>query len=185
MYTIDATRTIIALHQTGTDGNYAGHRKKLKGDTYINYGLAGKRFDYSLGHVSCGQFFTEGEKSSIKVLTRQHNGCERTFRKYHVSPYLSLKPQWRHLMLWYLLGLVMMCVAVVCCLAFCAHYVCSQDGKLEAEEDKVSLDRVSLLLRGRHRLARWHFTGECHNWDVVQLYTTAFQTPPPSAPCYV
>ena len=99
MYTIDTTKTLLAFHQTGTDGNYAGHRKKPKGDTYINYGLAGKKFDYSLGHVSCGQFYTEGTKGNIKILQRNKNGCERTFKRFHVSPYLSLKPAPRRLLL--------------------------------------------------------------------------------------
>lgn len=99
MFTIDTTLTLLALHQTGSDGNFAGHSKKPKGDTYINYGLAGSKFDYSLGHVSCGQFFTKLENGQTKILQRTRNGCERTFRRYHVSPYLSLKKQRRRLLL--------------------------------------------------------------------------------------
>ena len=42
---IDATKTLVALHQTGTDGNYAGHNHP---DKDYNMKILGP-FDPSLG----------------------------------------------------------------------------------------------------------------------------------------
>ena len=69
---------------------FSGHSKKTSGDTYINYNLAGKKFDYSLGHVTCGQFLTEWDKSRVIVKERDRNGCEKGYRRRNLSPYIHL-----------------------------------------------------------------------------------------------
>ena len=90
IFTIDMTKTVMAVHQTDTDGNFAGHSKKPSGDTYINYALAGKRFDYSLGHVTCGQFYTDYQKGKPALLERDKNRCEKIFRHLRLNPYVKI-----------------------------------------------------------------------------------------------
>ena len=68
---VDATQTVTALHQTGRDGNLAGLRSRS--ETYINYGLA-KRFDYSLGRVTCARFVTERKDGEIAITQREFKG---------------------------------------------------------------------------------------------------------------
>ena len=55
---IDATKTVMALHQTGRDGNYAGHKK----DPTVNTGIIGN-FNYTKGLTSCAQWFTDLDAS--------------------------------------------------------------------------------------------------------------------------
>ena len=66
---IDATKTMTALHQTGRDGNYAGHRHHPG----VNTGIIGK-FDYSKGLTSCAQWFTDVDVlGKIYCFTRKRN----------------------------------------------------------------------------------------------------------------
>ena len=68
---VDVTETVTALHQSGRDGDHAGWKAKFEG--YINYGYA-KRFDYSLGYVTCGQFATQRKDGEFLIAERAHNG---------------------------------------------------------------------------------------------------------------
>ena len=52
---IDATRTLVALHQTGIDGDFAGHRNR---DAHYNSRVIG-RFDYSKGLTGTSQYLTD------------------------------------------------------------------------------------------------------------------------------
>jgi len=52
---VDATRTILALHQTGSDGNMAGHRNR---DSGFNGAVIGK-FNYASGRTSAAQYETK------------------------------------------------------------------------------------------------------------------------------
>ena len=69
---IDATETVTALHQTGKDGNMAGHKKAFS-DRFINFELS-RRFDYSLGYVTCGQFATQHKNGKIIITEQNVNG---------------------------------------------------------------------------------------------------------------
>ena len=68
---VDATETVTALHQTGTDGEFAGFR--AMSEKHINHELA-KGFDYSLGHVTCGHFATQRKNGKITITERELNG---------------------------------------------------------------------------------------------------------------
>ena len=52
---VDATRTILALHQTGSDGNLAGHMNRDKG---FNVAVIGK-FNFGSGYSSAAQYETK------------------------------------------------------------------------------------------------------------------------------
>ena len=52
---VDATRTLLALHQTGSDGNLAGHSNSDKG---FNAAAIGK-FNYASGLSSSAQYETQ------------------------------------------------------------------------------------------------------------------------------
>ena len=60
MAVIDATDTLGALHQTGAGGNAEGWNAPDE-ERYYNYKQAGK-FDYSLGHTTCTEFYTLRDK---------------------------------------------------------------------------------------------------------------------------
>ena len=75
---VDATETVTALHQTGTDGNSAGFGAKF--EKHINYGLA-KGFDYGLGHVTCGHFATQRKDGKMTITERKLNGKKCNQRK--------------------------------------------------------------------------------------------------------
>ena len=56
----------------------------------ILFVFSGKRFDYSLGHVTCGQFLTEYDNGKVILKERTKNGCEKTYKKYRKNPYIHL-----------------------------------------------------------------------------------------------
>ena len=60
---IDATKTILTLHQTGTDGNKAGEENK---DRQFNLKLIGK-FNITYGTASHAQFYTERGHGDEKI----------------------------------------------------------------------------------------------------------------------
>ena len=64
---LDATATVTALHQTGEDGNLAGHG--AQSERHYNYGLA-KGFNYGQGHTTCGQFATQRKNGTIVIKER-------------------------------------------------------------------------------------------------------------------
>ena len=64
---LDATATVTALHQTGEDGNLAGHG--AQSERYYNYGLA-KGFNYDRGLTTCGQFATQRKNGTIVITER-------------------------------------------------------------------------------------------------------------------
>ena len=74
---VDVTATVIALHQTSLDGNFAGHRKQKDDDFFVNYRLA-QQFDYSNGVTTCSDLMTRWRKTRVVILKRQdmfRNGC--------------------------------------------------------------------------------------------------------------
>ena len=64
---LDVTATVTALHQTGKDGNIAGHMAQFERD--YNYGLA-KEFNYGQGHTTCGQFATQRRNGTLAITER-------------------------------------------------------------------------------------------------------------------
>ena len=84
---VDATATVTALHQTGVDGNNAGHRQQKGDDTYVNHRLAG-RFDYSNGITTCANLMTRWRKYRV-VLVKQpdvyRKRCIRTKNMYNIN----------------------------------------------------------------------------------------------------
>jgi len=52
---VDATATLLAVHQTDREGNFAGHGHK---DTHVNAVRIGK-FDYSAGFSTSAQYVTK------------------------------------------------------------------------------------------------------------------------------
>ena len=90
---VDATGTVTALHQTGSDGNSAGWR--TKSEKFINYGLA-KNFDYSLGHVTCGHFVTQHKDGKIIITERKSNGktCNKRKVPFVKNPFTWQKQVW-------------------------------------------------------------------------------------------
>ena len=75
---VDATETVTALHQTGTDGNHAGIAAEFEND--INVNLA-KTFDFSIGQVTCANFFTHREGGKIVIMERKSRGESCNTRK--------------------------------------------------------------------------------------------------------
>ena len=67
---VDATLTLSALHQTGLDGNFAGHTYKESGERNVNLRLAGYYFDYSTGVTTCSHFITRRVQSQVLILER-------------------------------------------------------------------------------------------------------------------
>ena len=73
---IDATNTIKAVHQTGKDGNYAGHHRKNVG---YNYKVIGE-FGYDAGVTSNAQYITiQNNQHRIQLQERKcHDHNEKT-----------------------------------------------------------------------------------------------------------
>ena len=67
---IDATQTILAVHQTTKAGNFEGHGHK--NSDYNDKVLAKlyKQFDYITGSVDCSAHFTEYEKDYVIFTNR-------------------------------------------------------------------------------------------------------------------
>ena len=86
--TIDASPTVVAIHQTGHDGNMAGHSNRV--DRLINYGYAGKSFDYGLGWTSCSHFVTEWKENDVVLFHRkgrkEDKGCSAKLRRKGKDP---------------------------------------------------------------------------------------------------
>ncbi len=80
---VDATPTILALHQTDLEGNYAGNRNIDKGFNKKKIGP----FDYSKGIVECAVFYTRYVLSDhhITILQRPEELMCRDILPYRIQ----------------------------------------------------------------------------------------------------
>jgi hypothetical protein len=68
--TIDVTEMLLAVHQTGSDGNKAGWSNK-KDTVCVNLKLAGFDFDYRPGHTKCCSWVAQRDISgTMRVVKR-------------------------------------------------------------------------------------------------------------------
>ena len=84
---VDVTATVTALHQTGVDGNHAGHRKRKGDDMSVNHRLAG-RFDYSNGVTTCANLMTRWRKDRVVTIKQPdmlRKRCVRNKKMYSMS----------------------------------------------------------------------------------------------------
>ena len=101
---IDSTPTVVAIHQTGHDGNMAGHSNRK--NKYINYGLAGKHFDYSLGWTSCTHFVTQWNGTEVELFHRKRRkedkNCVSKYKRKVRNPYIysDWKISWGCIHIW-------------------------------------------------------------------------------------
>ena len=72
---IDASQTILAVHQTGADGNYAGHAHIIHHPPTNKDMIDWSRFHICVGHSVCGQLETRYDKGRVSVHTRRLNIC--------------------------------------------------------------------------------------------------------------
>jgi hypothetical protein len=72
---VDATNTLLAVHQTDKDGNFAGHRNS---DGRFNHRIIGG-FNYNSGLTSSAQFYTKvmGENASSTVIVYRRTNNTR------------------------------------------------------------------------------------------------------------
>jgi len=75
---VDASDTVLAVHQTDVDGNFAGHNHA---DATFNRVRIGPRFNYETGYTTSAQYvtrFVNGEISNrTKVTVRRRYGHKR------------------------------------------------------------------------------------------------------------
>ncbi len=64
---VDATKTLFALHQTGKDGDYAGHKNKDKGFNFVQIG----KFNFATGHTTSAQYMTKYNTTNIELWKRK------------------------------------------------------------------------------------------------------------------
>ena len=89
---VDATASLMALHQTGTDGDKAGWQSNVM-DRFINHFL-GEEFDYRTGDIRCAQLRTYRTIRNRVILRPViRNPCtdlflERDPKFYQVGAYL-------------------------------------------------------------------------------------------------
>ena len=67
-YVIDATSTVTCLHQTGSDGDYAGFHHTFFKD--VNRQLAGPKFTFTLGKTDCAKVETAYSRDSRTSIAR-------------------------------------------------------------------------------------------------------------------
>ena len=65
--TIDASLTISAVHQTGSDGNFAGHNVKVNKDMSYNHKLIG-RFSYRAGRTVRCWLRSYWDRSHVSII---------------------------------------------------------------------------------------------------------------------
>ena len=90
-YVIDATNTVLCLHQTGMDGNYAGFSHKYLNN--INKELANSDFPYTLGKTDCAKVVTtfrsdttrQASQKDITLQVRQQNPCKNIYDKFNLD----------------------------------------------------------------------------------------------------
>jgi len=73
---VDATATLLAVHQTDQDGNMAGHRNR---DRRFNKIRIGRKFNYSTGLITSAQYVTNviiddvNNRTKVTVESRHHS----------------------------------------------------------------------------------------------------------------
>jgi len=73
---VDATDTLLAVHQTDQDGNMAGHHNK---DRRFNRIRIGRKFNYSTGLITSAQYVTSfvidevSNRTKVTVKSRYHS----------------------------------------------------------------------------------------------------------------
>jgi len=99
---VDASRTITARHQVRSDYNPSAHFTQPTGDATVNYALAGRSFDYSLGLTDCAPLETRPAPhwSSTAGGRQARNYCieratvvlrRRTLNRYCQRAYVKLR----------------------------------------------------------------------------------------------
>ena len=92
LYVIDATNTVLCLHQSGTDGNYAGFTHKYL--LNINKELAnGDSLYIKLGKTDCAKVITtfhndtnrEGSQKDITLHVREQNPCKNIYDQLNLD----------------------------------------------------------------------------------------------------
>jgi len=73
---VDASRTITARHQVRSGYKPSAHFTQPTGDATVNYALAGRSFDYSLGLTDCAPLETVPAEDTWTASVHQHsNDC--------------------------------------------------------------------------------------------------------------
>jgi len=66
---VDATESLVALHQSDKDGNFAGHNRT---DKNFNRKLIGKRFRYVSGSTAASQYLTQYDDERTVAIRRRY-----------------------------------------------------------------------------------------------------------------
>ncbi len=88
LVTVDATNTILALHQTDKKGDYESTSAKLHN---VNKDIIGPDFEFLLGRTQCAKYETcftddsQRNRTSIVIKKRKPNPCADLFQKYGLS----------------------------------------------------------------------------------------------------
>lgn len=76
--TIDATRSIIAVHQTTITGNYEGHHKRFADYNVKLLKKIRSRVNVQAGHTICTQYYTQKDFCGLtEILRRKTNLCSK------------------------------------------------------------------------------------------------------------
>ena len=73
---VDASRTVTARHQVRSGYDPAAHLAQPGGDATVNYALAGRSFDYSLGIIDCAPLETAPAEVALTAADRPGGGGE-------------------------------------------------------------------------------------------------------------
>ena len=83
---IDATKTLLAVHLTSSDGGHAGFNNL---DGYYNIELIGEKYEYHLGGTTNAQYLTKLGKNGEIVVAKDNKTVEtiknigsRSFQKF-------------------------------------------------------------------------------------------------------
>ena len=79
---VDVTKTMVALHQTGKDGDYAGHKNSDKSHNFKSIG----KFNWGSGLTSSAQFETEKDHRGNILLYRRSNKKKNISRQRLTTP---------------------------------------------------------------------------------------------------
>ncbi len=83
---VDVTKTVVALHQTGKDGDFAGFKNKDKSHNTKTIG----KFNWGTGLTSSAQFETEKDHSGKILLYRRSNKKKNISRQRLTTPAVPL-----------------------------------------------------------------------------------------------
>lgn len=78
---VDATRSLVALHQTDQDGNFAGHNRN-NSDRDFNLRAIGKRFRYHSGHTTRSQYMTLVDREDGTVTVHRRYSRRRVWSSF-------------------------------------------------------------------------------------------------------